>query len=124
MLNPQRWVSQGAGGVGGSGYSRDFGKEDGEMVFEVGDDDGEDERDKPGSKSDDAGKFYPAGWLCSDELDRRCRVFDLADNVGRSTSGHSGYRLLHSLRDAILALTSAAAKQRSSNVSKHKHGFI
>lgn len=45
MLNPQRWISGESGGPGmkrsESGYKRNFGDEDGEMVFEIGDDDDE-----------------------------------------------------------------------------------
>lgn len=45
MLNPQRWVTQSNGNAGGE-YSRNFDKDDGQMVFEVGEDDEDEEREK------------------------------------------------------------------------------
>ena len=54
MLNPQRWVSQASATSGPNGsmgrtasYSRDFEKNDTEMVFEVGDDADEEVDEKP-----------------------------------------------------------------------------
>ena len=44
MLNPQRWVTQTSGSMGAE-YSRNFDREDGQMVFELGDDD-EDDQEK------------------------------------------------------------------------------
>ncbi|KAL5514904.1 hypothetical protein ACEPAG_2220 [Sanghuangporus baumii] len=43
MLNPQRWVTQNSGNMGAE-YSRNFDREDGQMVFELGDDEDEDEQ--------------------------------------------------------------------------------
>lgn len=44
MLNPQRWVASGTGTPGGE-YSRKLGDHDGQLVFEIGDEDDDIEKE-------------------------------------------------------------------------------
>ena len=56
MLNPQRWVTQSSGKMGAE-YSRNFDREDGQMVFELGDDEDEDENESPANRCKLVGLF-------------------------------------------------------------------